>query len=98
MTITQLQPQKARKVPRYERFTVDTEVEIDASDLHEAGWHHEYECPSGTKTTEPPPSPSVPLLAALESLHHQAHGAAPFTLCQREPCRSLTLDQLRGAA
>lgn len=64
------------------------EVEVDISDLVEAGWHHEEECHAygGHERAD-----REALTAAVSSLHRQAHPAQPadpFT-CREEPCRSL---------
>ena len=66
-------------------FSARTEAEVrfNAAQMHRKGWHHKSECPTA---------------AALESLHQQAHGSCSIALCRSEPCASLSLDQLRGAA
>jgi hypothetical protein len=99
VSTTEFKPQ-ARKVPRFGSFTqtIDVDVDVDADDLHEAGWHHENECPAG-------PSPTgvsqcqgcVQLSTALAVLHRQAHGTAPIITCRAEPCASLSFEQLRDA-
>jgi hypothetical protein len=77
-------------------FSLDVTVDIDPEDLHAAGWHHDSEldldwCP---EDAEP-----APLSDAVASLHRQAHpGQHPsVTMGHEEPCRSLSIDQLRGA-
>jgi len=97
---TTTEPQASRKVGRTVPFlkTVDVDVEVNAGDLHGAGWHHENECPAG-------PSPSgvsqcqgcVQLSTALAVLRRQAHGSSPIIVCRAEPCASLSFDQLRDA-
>jgi hypothetical protein len=95
-----------KRVPYFcTEATVD--VEIDPDDLHDAGWHHQNECPL---TPVPAPAEDAPvingmrtpplmtLIEAVESLHRQAHPSqhrSP-TMCHEEPCRSLTMSQLRG--
>lgn len=78
--------------------TVD--VDIDPDDLHDAGWHHEDECDASKGERGEIIPPPLGLHDALASLHRQAHpGQHPsVTLCHEEPCRSLTIDQLRGQA
>jgi hypothetical protein len=81
--------------------TVD--VDIDPDELYDAGWHREEDCEEirskgkgGVVTVIPPP---VTLAEAVGSLHRQAHPAAgDILLCHEEPCRSLTLDQMRSAS
>lgn len=97
MSVTTLKPQDGKKIPRYVSFTETVDVEISAGDLHEAGWHHESECPAGPGPLSPEP-PYVALRAAIEALHHQAHGPGSIVLCHAEPCSVLSLDQLRGVA
>ena len=79
--------------------TVD--VDIDPDELYDAGWHREEDCEQirskgkSGRVVEIPPA--VTLVEAVDSLHRQAHPTAgPVTLCQEEPCRRLTLDQVRG--
>lgn len=90
-----------RRVPYFStEATVD--VDIDPDDLHAAGWHHEHECPAEplqlVRDEEDDPAPAVTFPEAVASLHRQAHpGQGPsVATCHEEPCRSLTLDQLRG--
>lgn len=103
LSVTELRPRPGKKVPRYETFTqtVDVDIDVHAGDLHDAGWHHENECPSGVPIAAGPVSLAdgwISVTSALESLHQQAHGPGPMMLCRAEPCSSLSLDQLRGAA
>jgi hypothetical protein len=72
-------------------YNVDTDVEIDADELHIEGWHHQSECGGRAVITG--------LGAAVASLHRQAHPSqhADVALCREEPCRWLTLDQTREA-
>lgn len=85
------------KIPRFTSFDVTVDVEVDADDLHEQGWHHENECPAGAGPLADEP-PLADLRAVIEALHHQAHGPGSLVLCRTEPCSSLSIDQLRGAA
>lgn len=73
------------------------DVDIDADDLHEAGWHHATECSLGADAHEPEDPES--LGPAVASLHRQAHPREPRSvrLCHEEPCRSLSLEQYRQA-
>jgi len=96
-------PEPVPKVPRWVSFYHEVEVEMSAGDLHEKGWHHDNECPAGPRRRQwdhaaDGPHLGIPLEAALTALHHQAHGSGSITLCMAEPCASLSLDQLRGAA
>jgi hypothetical protein len=98
LTVTEIaRPRNPANVPRYVSTTETIDVEISAYTLHDAGWHHENECPAGPGPLAPEP-PMVDLRAAIEALHHQAHGAGSLVLCHAEPCASLSLEQLRGAA
>src|SRR5579859_6754824 len=86
-----------RRVPRYFDTEVSVDVTIDAEDLHDAGWHHEDECPAAPEEATTVVPPRMSLLDAVLSLHRQAHPTVgPITLCPKEPCRSLTLEQLRA--
>jgi hypothetical protein len=78
--------------------TVD--VDIDPEDLHHAGWHHEDECDASKGDGGEIMPPLLGLRDAVASLHRQAHPGqhSSVTMCHEEPCRSLTLDQLRGQA
>ncbi len=106
LTVTEIRrpkPPNGKEVPRTASAYVDVEVDIDADDLHEQGWHHENECPVGGLGMPIAAPASLALgwttvTAALESLHCQAHGPGPVALCRSEPCCSLSLDQIRGAA
>jgi hypothetical protein len=95
---------KAKQAPHYSALvSTEVEVDLDPDDLHDAGWHHESECAGGRQKMAAAPPVSLGLgwvgvTAALESLHRQAHGDGPIMLCRAEPCSSLSLDQLRGAA
>lgn len=89
---------KKAKVPRYASFDVTVDVEIDADDLHGAGWHHESECPDDPGPEVVPDIPLADLGGVIADLHHQAHGSGSLVLCREAPCSSLSLDQLRGAA
>jgi hypothetical protein len=98
VSITELKPREGKRVPRYFDTTETVDVTIDAGDLHDAGWHHENECPA-----EPGPLVDEDSLAqaywtALVALHHEAHGPGSIALCLKGACASLSLDQLRGAA
>lgn len=84
-------------------ITVETAVEINPDALHEAGWFHadeldEHEC----ECEHEDDGELIPELmtpgAAVVSLHRQAHPSQPasVSLCREEPCRRLTLDQLRA--
>lgn len=74
-------------------FTATVDVDIDLADLEDAGWHHEDECPASNQ-----PVGYTSLLAAVDSLHQQAHDRFPLRMCRKEPCRSLSLGQIEGAA
>jgi hypothetical protein len=76
--------------------TIEVSVDVDISDLVENGWHHEDDCP---KEKASPVERDEEMRAAIVSLHQQAHGgeSSDPVLCRREPCRSLTMAQLRGA-
>jgi hypothetical protein len=86
-------------MPRWFSIEATVDVDVDPDDLHHEGWHHESECPA-----KPPPEktalpPAVTLMDALVSLHRQAHPSArDLTVCTEDPCRWLTLEQLRGAS
>lgn len=84
--------QATAKPRKHWRTDVDVTVTVDIGDLVDNGWHHEDDCPAAQ---EPQPEPPT---AALESLHRQAHPSQPRAIaaCHEEPCRSLTLDQLRA--
>ena len=75
-----------------ETFEVTAEAQITHDDLHDAGWHHEDECPA--KSGALPTSTT----RALESLHRQAHPreALDPLMCHEEPCRSLSIEQITG--
>jgi hypothetical protein len=90
-------PRNSGKVPRYINVTETVDVDIDADTLHNHGWHHDNECPAGPVPLSDEP-PLVDLRAAIEALHHQAHGRGSLALCREVPCSALSLDQLRGAA
>ena len=88
-----------KRIPYFStEATVD--VDIDPDDLHGAGWHHESEC--DPKTGEHPEyiPPLLDLGDVVASLHRQAHPDQhpDVAMCHEEPCRSLTIDQLRGRA
>ena len=88
-TPPQQQPKKRRRFS--ESFTVD--VEIDASDLEDAGYHHEDDCPAKTGVVAAITAPRD-VVEVIGSLHRQAHPTqhpSPF-MCREEPCRSLPLD------
>jgi hypothetical protein len=79
-----------------------TEVEVEPDTLRDAGWHHESECDAGGFNDAEEGMAWLPatdvgaLAAAVASLHRQAHPSSPSAaVCPEEPCRSLTLDQLR---
>lgn len=102
MSVSKLKSRDGKKVPRYVSVTETVEVEVDSAALHDAGWHHENECPAGYQA-EPddgigPAAELISLRAAMESLHRQAHGDGPVRLCRSRPCSSLSLNQLRGVA
>lgn len=85
---------------RYFQTEVTVDVDIDPDDLHAAGWHHKDECPAVTDPLpERQPRPRVSLMDAVDSLHRQAHPSQlpDVAVCLEEPCRSLTLDQIRGS-
>lgn len=86
-----------KRIPYFTSYET-VEVSIDPDDLHEGGWHHEDECPAKGPEDEPEPSPMVSLIDAISSLHRQAHPcqASDPAICHEEPCRSLTVNQLRG--
>lgn len=67
----------------------EVDVEIEADDLHDAGWHHDSECKGVPVTTG--------FGAVIASLHRQAHPGQhrEVMYCHEEPCRSLTLEQLQ---
>jgi hypothetical protein len=82
------------KVPVFHTIAsadVEVDVNIQPGELHDAGWHHKSEC-SGRSATS--------LGAAVASLHRQAHPgqSGDVWLCHEEPCRSLTIEQLREVA
>jgi hypothetical protein len=97
-------PDKSKQAPYFDYVTsVDVDIEICPDDLHEQGWHHKNECPAGGLGVPLTAPASLALgwtttVAALESLHRQAHGDGSIALCRSEPCASLSLEQLRGAA
>jgi hypothetical protein len=100
VSTTTFKPPSDRKVPRYASFTqtVDVDVDVDAGDLHGAGWHHENECPAGAAPSGVSDCQGcVQLSGALADLHRQAHGTVPIITCRSEPCASLSFDQLRDA-
>lgn len=101
MTVTSIQKKNPR-VPRCFSTATTVDVEIDADDLHDDGWHHELECPAGhsvgTEDGYGAGRIKVTYRAAIEELHHEAHGPGPLTLCQSRPCSLLGIDQLRGVA
>lgn len=95
-----LKVQSGKKVPDFSAH-VDVYVSLSRDALHIEGWHHENECPGGPPQGAPPARLAdgwTTVEAALRSLHEQAHGRTPIGLCRAEPCSSLSLDQLRGAA
>lgn len=99
MSATAIKLRTPERRIRYFDTTVTVDVEIDPDDLHDAGWHHEYECPAAPPQAvadAPLPDPTPPL-EVIESLHRQAHPSQhrSVAMCHEEPCRSLTLDQLR---
>lgn len=102
MSVAELKPREGKKVPRSISVYTSVDIDIDVDDLHEQGFHHENECPAGVpftpRSAEPAGGGLTSLRAALESLHRQAHGSGSIVLCHAEPCSSLSLDQLRGAA
>lgn len=61
-------------------------VEVDPSDLEDAGWHHEDDCPAGAGLI----TGKENLHAAIDDLHRQAHNASGDALYalhyRREPC------------
>lgn len=75
--------------------TIEVSAEVDISDLADNGWHHEDDCP---EKVEGRTSDAEALREAVASLHQQAHPGESHdpVLCREEPCRSLTMDQLRG--
>jgi hypothetical protein len=81
--------------------SVTTEVDVDVceDELREKGWHHEDDCDVLAESAAylEEESRTDPLGPAVASLHRQAHPGQPrsITLCREEPCRSLTLDQLK---
>jgi hypothetical protein len=90
---------EAQKRVPYFTTEVTVDVEIDPDDLHHAGWHHENECPAKPAPVSVQcPTPLVTLAEAVASLHAQAHldQDPDAAMCRREPCRFLTLDQVRG--
>jgi len=102
MTVKSIQ-KKTPKAPRYETFSATAEFEVDADDLHDAGWHHELECPAGHSVGADDDGYGaghikVTYRAAIEELHHEAHGPGSLVLCQSRPCSLLGIDQLRGVA
>lgn len=98
MTATAIKLKPAERRIPYFRTETTVDVDIDPDDLRDAGWHHEYECPAGPRLVlDDAPPDKTPPLEIIPSLHRQAHpsqGPHPVT-CHEEPCRSLTLDQLR---
>jgi hypothetical protein len=98
LSVTELQPQTGRKIPYYH---AEVEVSFSPGDMHRKGWHHQDECPGGPAKAAPPVTLAdgwTTVAAALRSLHQQAHGPGDISACRSEPCASLSLDQLRGAA
>ena len=95
MALSAATPENPRR--RYLYFDKTVEVEIDSEDLAEAGYHHENDCPAKAHLHA---ATSLPVLAALAGLHQQAHPGQPAdpAMCRMEPCRLLTLAQLRGEA
>jgi hypothetical protein len=88
-----------KRIPSFSaEATVD--IEVDPDDLHSAGWHHESECDAGKGERGEIIPPQLGLRDAVASLHRQAHpGQHPdVAMCHEEPCRSLTIDQLRTPA
>jgi hypothetical protein len=63
------------------RETVDVDVDIDASDLADAGWHHETECGGGATESD-----ALEALAQLRDWHDQAHGLVLWVSCKQSPC------------
>jgi hypothetical protein len=77
--------------PQRTSVTLEVTADVDITDLVEAGWHHEDDCPTAE---------AAPLRAAsqaIASLHRQAHPSqhADPWLCREEPCRSVSTDVLR---
>ena len=96
---------KGKKPPRFSTYvTTEVDVDIDPDDLHDEGWHHETECEAmaAAGLAEQKAADAGELAdiyrVAIVALHHEAHGRSPIILCRSEPCISLSLDQLRGAA
>jgi hypothetical protein len=78
------------------RTYTTVEVEVDITDLAENGWHHEDDCPGNQPAKI---CADEQLREAIRNLHEQAHAQEnpDPVLCRSEPCRSLTMDQIRGS-
>lgn len=94
MTVTR------KRIPSF-TTTVDADVDIDPDELHEAGWHHEFECDTIAEASDQVGNQlraaRAAALAVVASLHRQAHPgqSREVRLCHEEPCRSLSIEQLR---
>jgi hypothetical protein len=90
----------AAKVKRH-LPTITVDVDVQPEDLYDAGWHPDSECKELADEAIADAVAAIgldqPLGPAVASLHRQAHPSQPrdVGLCREEPCRSLTLDQLR---
>lgn len=89
-----------KRIPSF-TTTTDVTIDIDPADLHESGWHHQDECDEHATVDEPEPEPlpglDLSMRDVIDSLHRQAHPSQHPSpaMCREEPCRSLTLGQLR---
>jgi hypothetical protein len=81
---------KKRK-PFYQSVNVD--IDIDASVLEDAGYHHEEDCPAHeTDLTDHETN-----IRALNDWHDHHHGLSLWASCPYEPCKLLT-DEFRRTA
>jgi hypothetical protein len=83
---------KKRK-PFYQTVSVD--VDIDASVLEDAGYHHEDECPGGSYDDMDVPDHETNR-RTLADWHDHAHGLSLWAHCSYEPCNLLT-DEFRSS-
>lgn len=75
-----------KRKPFYQSVTVD--VDIDASVLEDAGYHHEEDCPAAQD--QDGSDDVADNLLRLSDWHDQTHGLTLWANCHHQPCNLLT--------